>query len=427
MITVNKTIGLAFLGTLLLGLAPTHAEIQSSTDASNPVPNQGSVIDRLQAAYDNTHDTGIVYHLARVTFTRGEFEQAGRWLKLLVKADWKMGLDPDDFTNDAAPAAVRNLIWQLQTAVPKQDGAGAIISTLHDPALVPESIAFDSANRKLIAGSLVRPRLVAKTMVEDQPLGPDTEIRLPKGVDWGVMYGIKFNEARGELWVLNNRTDKDGMHGNLSVLNRRGVLVKNYRFDGEPAVELNDLCFSEDYVYATDSTASRLYRGDISGDVLEVFYQSEDISFPNGIACTVASDKLYVSDFRGVSTINTSNPSGHLRLNVADGFSVGGIDGLYLWKNQLVGIQNYLGTPKIVMVDPEQLEIDSPVKLMDINRPEFRIPTTGFIKGNCLFYIANSSLDALGPGGAIDPNQPAPGAAIIIGLDLRLQGEKCGL
>ena len=418
---------LAFLWLFLTAFAPTAVSAQSSPDEGGPPPNQGSISARLQTAFDKTGDIGIVYHLARISFASGNYEAASSWLALMADTGWKMGLDPVDFSNNAAPDALLTQISDLNAAAAPSRRTSAGIAVLDDPRLVPESIAYDPEAQTLYAGSLAAPRLVQKNVNVRSIAKQDAEVILPDDADWGVMYGIKFNAERGDLWLLNNRRDSDGMHGNLSVIDRTGTLVKSYRFIGEPAIELNDLCFSQGYVYVTDSTASRIYRGSLSADALEVFYSDSDISFPNGIACNDRSDAVYVADFRGVSLIRPGVTVRHQRLDVGEGFSLGGIDGMYLWDGHLVGVQNYLGVPKIVVADPRNLQTMETISFFDVNHPDFRIPTTGFVAGDCLFYIANSSLDALGRDGAIDPAGLQPEAAKILGLNLREGSGSCSL
>ncbi len=427
MISNLKTVFLPFIWLFCVLSTATTALAQSSPDGDVPVPNQGSVSERLQAAYAKTGDISIAYHLARVLYASGDFAAASRWITLMIDAGWKMGLDPAEFSNDTAPLELKAQISALNAAVISSQRTSVVVAGFDDTRLVPESIAYDPQKRMLYAGSLARPRLVKKGTGNRSSAIYAKDIALPVGVDWGVFYGIKFHAERGELWVLNNRRDGDGMRGNLSVLGRAGTMVKSYSFRGEPATELNDLCFAHGYVYATDSTASRVYRGLLSAGTLELFYQNSDISFPNGIACNDDSEDIYVSDFRGVSLIPADGKAQHQRLKVADGYSLGGIDGMYLWNDHLVGVQNYLGAPKIVMAKTQTLQAAAAISAFDINHPEFRIPTTGFVWSDCLFYIANSSLDALGPDGSIASDGPQPDAAKILALNLREEGASCQL
>jgi len=411
-----------FFGTFL---ATAIAIAQPSIEEGTPAPNQGSVIERLETVYTLTGDVGIAYHLARVSIGRGDYEAAGKWLTKLADAGWKMGLDPANFSGDTIPDVLLKQIADINKTTRQSLRTSEHALTFDDPLLVPESIAYDAENRTVYAGSLLVPRLVTTAL--QGKASKNIELALPVGVQWGVLYGIKFNADRGDLWLLNNRTDSEGMHGNLSIINRESALIKSYRFADEPAIELNDLCFSKGYVYVTDSTASRIYRGSLASDSLEVFYQDSDISFPNGIACNDNSTAVYVSDSRGVSRIDQDGGIDHERLKVEAGLSLGGIDGMYLWKNHIVGVQNYLGAPKIIMVGLSNLTIPNAVNFFDVNHPNFRVPTTGFVAGDCLFYIANSSLDALGRDGTLDPNSPRPNRANVQALNLQKTGGGCDL
>lgn len=427
MIYMARAVSVLLLGVFATACFPETSIAQSPSEQDAPVPNQGAIVDRLQAAYDQTGDVSIAYHLARISLGRSDYDATSRWLRLLAEAGWKMGLNLASFSANTLPKALQKQIAELNLASEISVRSSGHALTFQDPLLMPESIAYDAKYNTVYAGSLLKPRLVKVTQKNDAPTSENVEIVLPEGVDWGVLYGIKFNNDRGDLWLLNNRTTKEGMKGNLSVIARDGSLVKSYQFAGEPAVELNDLCFSAGYVYATDSTASRIYRGAIDSEILEIFYQHGDISFPNGIACNDTSSAVYVADFRGVSRIKQDSLGEHERLKMAEGFSLGGIDGMYLWNDNLVGVQNYLGALKIVMVDLGASVSSNAIDFFDVNHPNFRIPTTGFINGDCLFYIANSSLDALNGDGSLNTNSPYPSPARVHGLHLKKAGEACKL
>ncbi|WP_262695897.1 hypothetical protein [Kordiimonas aquimaris] len=394
------------------------------------VAQNGGLVERLTNSYEQTQDLAIAYHLARITFALEQYSETVKWLSVLQKSDWKMGIDAPDFTakhltsDTSVLSEIQTLVKALNaTRIPQSDtGMVSHAMRIDDPMLVPENIAYDSEKGVLYAGSLVEPRIVRvhmnnASMNDDMPLADN--------VNWGVIYGMKYHDERRELWVLHNRRDGALLRGALTVLNDDGQAVKTYKTSGEQPVELNDLCFTRENVYITDSTASKIYKGSVNSDVLALFYADTDINYPNGIACDEGTDTIFVSDSRGVSTLKKENPVNHQRLISAKGVSFGGIDGLYLSNETLVGVQNYLGILKVLTLDISEAPKTSDVKAFDVDRPEFRVPTTGFVHKGCLYYIANSSLDAIGQDGSIDPDAEQPKPAKVIALNIAPGGSQC--
>jgi hypothetical protein len=79
------------------------------------------------------------------------------------------------------------------------------------------------------------------------------------------------------------------------------------------------------------------------------------------------------------------------KLAVPDTFNIGGIDGLYLWDNHLIVIQNGI-KPQRVM----RLQLDSSgtqvtaVRPLAVAQPAFDYPSFGTVQGKDLYYFANS-------------------------------------
>lgn len=408
---------------LAIGLAMLTASGTVTARQSEEADPRVAAFNRHVAVYEETHSAAVAYHAARLAMSLRRFDEAEAWIAVLASHDWKLGLDPMDFHVNPMPASLRTAVDQLQSAVPKAGPASSAVLTLKDSSLIPESVAYSSTNKAFYVGSLASPRLNIVPM-PNAGLSADTNIDFDRST-WGVFYGLKFHDARNELWVLHNRTLEDGMTGRLSVLTPEGRLLRHYSTNDVPAVELNDLCFTDKNVYVTDSTASRIYRGDLEGDSLVIHYEHPGIRYPNGIACGQGSDKLYVAHAYGMAAIDALSPKDHVSLEAPEGFALGGIDGLYLWGEGVVGVQNYLGAPKILVATLENGTKVKGIRLLDVNHPQFHIPTTGFVYGDCLYYIANSFLDALRGNGAINAANVDPGQ--ILGLNLRDTRRSCPL
>ncbi|WP_020398638.1 hypothetical protein [Kordiimonas gwangyangensis] len=390
-------------------------------------------ITRLKALHEDTDDLAVAYYLARVNNLVGHEGAALDWLQYLVAQKWRMGVDPTDFVWKSHAAAAGPVIDDLQELMRSAASPGTSDTSLVLPneTLLPESVAFDPRTGTLYAGSL-RENLIEFLRLAD-PSGQPGSLQPADGR--GVFYGLKYATDTGDLWALSNPVDLAGdVPPAVIIVNTADNTARS--IDGPVGAELNDLCLTSSHAFVTDSRQHKIFvasRENPSAMLTEL-YSDEDIRYPNGISCTVDGTRLYIGDYRSVIRLDLAVGSdgevgaqGHVRLKTPAGISLGGLDGLYLWQDTLVGVQNALGAPKIVVT---QLAGDDTVQvknaeLHDLFHPAYRIPTTGFIEGGCLHYIASSSMDALKPDRSLDPDVAAPVPSTLLGFNLGKTGNKC--
>ena len=384
-----------------------------------------SAYRNLKGSYEQTGELAHVYRLARLSYQGGRYQLALQWLTILESRQWQMGIDRRAFDNVAPDRDINTLINLLQERVPNPDEKSTPVLTLQDPEVIPESIAYSSNNQTLYVGSLYKRKLVARTLGKTP--GPDRDLPPLPHDAYGAIYGIKYDHENNRLWVLHNELNDGQLEGRLTVVDPQGKLIKHFETATETPAELNDLCLTESLVFVTDSQNHRVFKGSKSGSTLRVHVDDGLLRYPNGIACHRGSDEILVADYSGIVQIDAGPLAKANRLTLPSAYSLAGVDGLYLWQDRLVGIQNALGTPKIVIASlPDRVRITD-VEFRDAFLPAFRIPTTGFILNDCLYYIANTSLDALRPDGSLDADAAQPEQATVRGLDLTESGRTCSL
>lgn len=117
--------------------------------------------------------------------------------------------------------------------------------------------------------------------------------------------------------------------------------------------------------------------------------------FVNGIASSDDGRLLFLADhLRGVQVMEVATRSVR-PLRLPPEMTLSGIDGLYVRGRLLVGVQNGLGrSPERVVQGWLDEALGSVVclKVLDRNRPEFDVPTTGTLAGDDFYYIASSQL-----------------------------------
>jgi hypothetical protein len=80
-------------------------------------------------------------------------------------------------------------------------------------------------------------------------------------------------------------------------------------------------------------------------------------------------------------------------INFAD-FMILGIDGLYTYRNTLIGIQNTTFPASVNQYYLSNNKIDQ-AQVLVVDIPELDVPTTGVIVKNWFYFIANTQLGKL--------------------------------
>jgi sugar lactone lactonase YvrE len=125
--------------------------------------------------------------------------------------------------------------------------------------------------------------------------------------------------------------------------------------------------------------AKKLERLDVSGE------------FPSPQTPALSTDEktLYVPDYvRGIAAITLATGAVSW-LKPADDIALSGIDGLYLYRDSLLAVQNGTTPTRIVRfsLDLRKQEV------LEANTPGLGEPTHGTIAGNTFYFIANTGWD----------------------------------
>ena len=269
--------------------------------------------------------------------------------------------------------------------------------------LVPENIAHDPETGDFYAGSMYRAKIVR--------IAPDGKVTdfVPSRRD-GLMsvLGMKVDAARRELWaVTGNFVDRPPMEagdpatrGQGAIFRydlRTGRLIRRYARPGgtpEAPTWLNDLVLAPNGdVYAT-AGADGIFVVRDGSDAVEPFFSMPGGWF-NGIALTPDGGTLFAaSHLDGVVKIDVATKK-HAMLVLPENVTLGGIDGLYVHGDSLVGVQNGTEPSRVVRawLDPERTRVTR-FAVLEQAHPLSDIPLTGAIVGDDLYYVARSQLRA---------------------------------
>lgn len=268
--------------------------------------------------------------------------------------------------------------------------------------LIPEGIAYDPLGRTFYVSSVRKRKIVA---VDGRGVARDFTASGADGL-WGVL-GLRVDVRRRHLWAASAAGPESGPAAGSTGLFcydlRTGALVGKYTLDdGSGKHQLNDLVVDpRGAVYATDSEAGGVYALEPGAARLEPFLESGSILAANGIALSDDGRYLFVAYFGGIARVRIADRS-RLDLPFPGGVTPFGIDGLYVHRGDLVGIENVASPGRVVRYRlGRALDRIVSTRVLEAGHPSFALPTTGAVARNALYVIADSFVDRLSPDGSI--------------------------
>ena len=403
---------------LLALLAPTAARAQSDPVAESRIHFRAAVeayeawdlpaflVHAREAQALRPAHGGVTYTLASALALTGDTARALATLRHFAGLGYAADLAADpDFEALRGTEAYGEITRRL-----RRNGeplvASRIALEIPERDLLTEGIAHDPGDDALYLGSVHRAKILRVTAV-----GAVSEFVPAVAGRWAPL-GLRVDPERGALWVASAALPQTAGYepadsGRSAILRydlRSGRLTARYEApaDGTPHL-IGDLIVARGGdVYASDSRAPVLYRIPARGDTLERFVESPLLLSAQGLALTPDERALYVADYsRGILRVDlrTRRISA---VEASDSVLALGIDGLYLHRDFLIGIQNGV-TPHRVTRFTLSPAGDRLVRAEVLERahPRHDEPTLGVLVDGELLYIANAQWERFGEDGRI--------------------------
>ncbi len=255
--------------------------------------------------------------------------------------------------------------------------------------LIPEGIAIDPKSKKVYLNSLRHNKIVRCNLD-----GSEAEDFITAN-QYGYLSGFGMTIKGDTLFALGNTLPKVNNKSILLLLDvTSGDLIESHSIVNSEFIYLNDLALgSKDKLFITNSENNELYTLNNSSGELEVFFSSDEIKHPNGIAISADERFLYLASYTTgirileIETLKLVNsPNDHK-----------GIDGMKCLDNSLFAIVNSRrdtsqnGLYQFYLSD-EGSKIVKKEKLLDWQNPS-DIPTTFDSYENNLYFVHDSQMD----------------------------------
>lgn len=264
---------------------------------------------------------------------------------------------------------------------------------LDEKDLVPEGIAYSEKNEAFYLTSVAK----SKIITVDKDSGKQTDFISAQEFGYQPGVGIWVDDQRNLLHAIGGYAR---IPDSLSALYTFDLTTRKLlrRHNGLPGDFLNDLTQdSHGNLYITNSNGASVFILKPEADSLELFYESPEIQFPNGIAISDDQTKLYIASFeKGVRVLDITT---RRIMNNADSLGVSqGIDGLEFYKGHLYAVQNGsrangFNFRKLVL-NQTQDEIIA-MEIIDSRNPDLYVPLTFAMAGSEAVVIGNSNLGHL--------------------------------
>ncbi len=302
--------------------------------------------------------------------------------------------------------------------------------TLPDPGLLTEDIAYDPGTGRFFVSSIREAKIVA--IGKD---GSGARDFVPAGRDaiWGVL-ALAVDARRRVLWATTAampqthgyRAEDQGHTAVLRYDLTTGKLQKRYDLPLPPTMRpapegsaagsepvpaekrecvLGDMTVAPDGdVFVSEGVNGAVYTIGHARDELEVLVAPGTFISPQTPAVTPDGRRLLVADYvRGIGIVDLATRAVTWVTHPRE-VAVNGIDGLYLYGDSLLAVQNGTEPNRVVhlYLDPTLTRILR-WEPLDSNSPGLGAPTHGTVVGRDFFYLANSGWDHLADDGSVKP------------------------
>ena len=369
----------------------------------SPPPNAAEIrseIQRIEDALPKITDHGAALFLEAKMYARlGDLEKTLALVQECVALN--EGFDPagsPTLRPLQSNPEFRALAEQVRRRHPPVHTA-KVAYTVQEKDLFPEGLAYDPHNRVFYMGSMHHRKIVKITESGDVSdfVRPDLYNLLEVG-------GVRIDPEDHTVWIAS---DHEGA-SEIAHFDAQGKLLERFPATDPGPHIFNDLVVRQTEVFVTDTSAHRVYRFDRKLHTFTAVAFHRPLFYPNGITLSGDENLLYVADDMGVVRFDLRDNSNQ-DVDPGKGSTLAGLDGMYWYKNSLLGVQYGAGSYRVArwQLSPDGKRVTS-TRVLEYRTPLVSFPTTGAIAGGKFYFIANTGIGNLKEDKVVDPAKLEP-------------------
>lgn len=316
-----------------------------------------------------------------------------------------------DFTRIWGDPAFQEVRSRLEEKLPRLDYAPTAFQ-LPDRGMAPEGIAYDRSSRMFFVGSIARRKVVR--VAEDGSQG-DFAVA---GAGLDAVLGLAVDSPRRLLYVVStNALTAQGRKQPRNAVLAFDIDTRKLvqRYDVPMAAQLNDVAVAPGgRAFASDSANGAVYELPVKGPgPVRELLKAGQLFGTNGLAATPDGKRLYLAHSTGMAVMEIS--SGDVkRVENRTRESIAGIDGLYAWQGELIGVQNLTNPGRVIRMQlASGGDAVTGVKtLLSHHHNVLDQPTTLAIGANGFYLLAATGVTHLREG-VIPDEEAAPTPAVV--------------
>ena len=311
-----------------------------------------------------------------------------------------------DFNANEGTKNIRNTqvydyVNDLMTKATEPLGESEAVFTLPDNVRMPEALAWDESRQKFLVGTVADGSVLA--VGKDGQVSKLLEANDENGM-WSV-FDILVDESRNRLWVSSAATPVFSRFSavdkgrsalfefdleTLQLIHRHPVPV-----DGRPHILGSMALGPEGDIYIADRALPLLYNKPAGEQKLKAVMGSTDMVSLRGITMRPDGSVIYLADREmGIMVIDIKGSRAG-KLAIPATLNLGGIDGLYLWENNLIVIQNGISPQRVMRLELDESGVRVvAVRPLAVAQPDFDFPSFGAVVGDDLYFYASSQMVA---------------------------------
>ena len=380
----------------LVAVSPTLAQQQEVENAKRTI---GAIENLLK---QRPNDATLWFFMSRFQSVVGDAAASTAALEKVNELGDGYLPARGDFTKvwgDPRFQAVRS---KMEARLPRLDFAPTAFQ-LSDRTLIPEGIAHDHASGAFYIGGVGGRVLKIVDGAPSEFANKDAKL--------DQVLGLAIDNPRRILYVVSTSAlggEGDKQRRNAVVAFDLDTRAVRQRYDVPEAVQLNDVAVAlGGRVFATDSASGAIYEIAVKGPgASRQLVPPGRVGGPNGIAASPDGKRLYVGHSTGLAVVDVA--SGELKRVANDTReSVAGIDGLYQWQGQLIGVQNVTNPGRVIVVSltADGEKVDRVQTLVSHHHNAMHEPTTGVVTPNGFFLLAATGVTQFREGKILDPEK----------------------